>query len=316
MELKRMDRRGFLRGAGLAAPALWLGSRLAWGQAVPELVVQARAAAANAKIVTVPLRGGVSVLQGSGGNIAVLVGKGEKVLVDSGYSTSKPQVLAALDALGKEPVTRLINTHWHFDHTDGNEWVHDAGAVVCAHAKTRERLSTVQTIAAFHATFPAAPEGAWPTWVFDTARKLRAGGELLELEHYAPAHTDTDIWVHFPQADVLHAGDTWFNGFYPLIDYSTGGSIDGMIAAADKTLAFVGADTQIVPGHGPVGTRAELASYREMLVGCRASVAAIKKQGKTLAETVAAKPTAAFDAKWGQGFMKPEAFVGLVYQGV
>jgi glyoxylase-like metal-dependent hydrolase (beta-lactamase superfamily II) len=194
--------------------------------------------------------------------------------------------------------------------------MHSVGATIIAHENTRTRLSTKQTIAAFNATLPPLPASAVPTKTFATRESLKLNGATLALAHYAPAHTDTDISIYFTEADVLHAGDTWFNGFYPFIDYSTGGSINGMIAAADHTLGVVNAKTIIIPGHGPVGDKAQLTQYRDVLVYARDSVAALKKQGKTLEEVVAAKPTAKYDATWGAGFMNAPTFLGLVYQGV
>lgn len=325
MATSGLSRRQFLQRTSLAVPAALLGVRAgslfaqavaAPPVAVPALVLQARAAAATAKITTQTLRNNISVLMGSGGNIAVLPGREGKLLVDSGFQTSRPQLLEALAKLGPEPMTMLINTHWHFDHTDGNEWMHAAGATIVAQENTRKRMSTEQTIAAFHATFPPAPKGAVPTEVFENTRVLQRNAARIELAHFAPAHTDSDLAVHFVQANIVHVGDTWFNGFYPFIDYSTGGSIDGMIAATQRTLGKVGPETIIIPGHGPVGNKAGLSEYGEMLTGIRDKVAALKKQGKTLEETVAASPTAAYDGKWGKGMMNAGAFTGLVYAGV
>jgi glyoxylase-like metal-dependent hydrolase (beta-lactamase superfamily II) len=280
------------------------------------MVVQGRAGAASAKIATQKLRGGVYALTGSGGNIAVFTGKDGKVLIDAGISTSHPQLASAMDAIGAEPVTHLINTHWHWDHTDGNEGWHAAGATILAQEKTKARLSTPQTIALFGATFPAAPAGALPKLTFGEEHQVKLNGLTLQMKHYAPAHTDTDISVWFAEADVMHTGDTWFNGSYPFFDYSTGGNIDGMIKAADWNLARSGAETIIVPGHGPIGDRKQLQEYRDVLARSRDKVAALKAQGKTVAEVIAARPTAETDAKYGGGFMKPDVFVGLVYQGV
>ena len=316
-----LSRRGFLvSSASLAAsaafPARSLFAQAVQASAPPSFVDQARAAAATAKITAQSLRGGVSVLMGSGGNIGVLPGKDGKVLVDSGYSSSKPQLLQALAAISSDPMTMLINTHWHFDHTDGNEWMHAAGATILAQEKTKERLSTPQDIAAFHVHLPAAPAGAIPTRTFVSAQTLKANGETIVLTHYDPAHTDTDASVLFTNANVLHAGDTWFNGFYPFIDYSSGGNIDGMIRASEKNLATASAETIIIPGHGPIGNKAQLSEFRDMLVGVRAKVAAAKQQGKDVEATIAAQPTAAYDAKFGKGFLTPDVFVRLVYQGV
>ncbi len=313
-----LSRRRFLR-ASLAAAAVSVSPRWLQGQATAELpavVVQGRATGATAKIVTKTLRRNVSVLMGSGGNIAVLPGAQGKLLVDAGYSTSRPQILEALNTLSADPLTHLIDTHWHFDHTDGNEWIHASGATILAHENTRKRLSTPQDMAAFHAHFPAAPAGAIPTETFADRHTMKLNGETLHLQHFDPAHTDSDISIHFQEADVFHAGDTWFNGFYPFIDYSTGGSIDGMIAASKRTLATVSATTIIIPGHGPVGDKAQFTSFSQMLAGTRDAVAAAKQQGKSVEETIAAKPTAAYDEQWGKGFMNPEAYTRLVYQGV
>lgn len=315
----RTTRRSFLTTSSLAATGALLAPRLPFAQtpsAVPSLVIQARAAAANAKITTQKLRNGVYALSGSGGNIAVLTAKSGKLLVDSGMSSSRPQIVEALATINNDPIRILIDTHWHYDHTDGNEWMHSTGATIWAHENTRARMSTTQNIAAFHAVFPPAPTDALPTILFNTTKKIADEKNTVLLTHYEPAHTDTDLSVYFQEADVLHTGDTWFNGFYPFIDYSTGGSIDGMIAATKKNLATGTAETIVIPGHGPVGNKTQLASCLAMLTGTRAAVAELKKQGKTLDETVAAKPTAAYDDPWGKGFMNPQTFVGLVYQGV
>jgi len=168
-------------------------------------------------------------------------------------------------------------------------------------------------IAAFKASFPPSPAGAIPTLVFASDDKTKLNGATLVLRHYDPAHTDTDISIYFPEANVLHVGDTWFNGFYPFIDYSTGGSINGMIRATERNLAAATTDTIIIPGHGPIGNKTQLTEFHDMLVGTRDNVAKLKKEGKSLDETIAAKPTAAYDEKWGK---KPEAFIGYVYQGV
>lgn len=308
------SRRQFLRSACLASAASLVSPRM-FAQST-DMVATARAAAANAKITLTPLRNNVSVLTGSGGNIAVLHGADGKLLVDAGFSSARPHIEAALNTLDRRPVRHLIDTHWHYDHTDGNEWLHKAGATITAHKNTLTRLSQPTTIAAFKYTFQPAPLAARPTDTFADDSILLANGATVVLHHYDPAHTDTDISVNFIEADVFHCGDTWFNGFYPFIDYSTGGSIDGMIAASSLNLARTTASTILIPGHGPVGNRAQLKVFHDMLLAIRGSVAALKAKGMTLEQAVAAKPTAAFDAKWGGGSRKPDDFVGLVYQGV
>jgi glyoxylase-like metal-dependent hydrolase (beta-lactamase superfamily II) len=273
-------------------------------------------AAAQAKIEVHPLRRNISLLDGSGGNIAVLTGKDGKLLVDAGFTVSKPRVAAALDSLSGDPITRLINTHWHVDHTDGNAWLHAAGAAITAHENTKKHLSTSTRVEGWSYTFPPAPAEALPTTTFRHKNRLRHNDTSLALKYYGPAHTDSDIFVVFEEADVIQVGDTWWNGFYPFIDYSTGGSIDGMISATKWNLSIVTAKSIIIPGHGPVADKASLSEYYNMLVAIRENVAKLKKEGRSLAETIAAKPTAAYDAKWGQFLMTPAIFTQLVYSGV
>jgi glyoxylase-like metal-dependent hydrolase (beta-lactamase superfamily II) len=313
-----ISRRRFLSTASATAAATWISPRTLFAQQSqpPAMVLKARTDAASAKITTQKLRGNVSVLMGSGGNIAVLPGPQGKLLVDTGISTSRPQITDALLAISADPIERLINTHWHYDHTDGNPWIHSTGATIIAHEKTRMRLSTPQTIVLFNATFPPLPADALPTLIFAEEYLLNTNGETLHLQHYDPAHTDTDISVHFTDADVLHTGDTWFNGAYPFIDYSTGGHIDGMIRATKRNLAIGTTSTILIPGHGPVGDKDQLSESLDMLTAIREKIATIKQQGKSADEAVAAKPTAPFDAKFAKGFVTPEMFVKLVYQGV
>ena len=309
-----ISRRHFI-SAAIGAGAFISGRRRLFGEdtgVVPTMI----AAASQAHIEVHPLRRNISVLEGSGGNIAVLTGKDGKLLIDAGFTVSRPRIAPALDSLSADPITRLINTHWHIDHTDGNAWLHAAGADITAHENTKKHLSTSTRVAGWSYTFPPAPMGALPTTVFSGAHRLRHNNTSLELNYYGPAHTDSDISVAFEEADVLHVGDTWWNGFYPFIDYSTGGSIDGMIRATKRNLSVVTDDTIIIPGHGPIGNKAGLSEYCDMLVVIRENVSTLKKQGKSLAETIAEKPTAAYDAKWGQFLMTPAIFTTLVYSGV
>ena len=273
-------------------------------------------AAAQAKIEVHPLRRNISVLEGSGGNIAVLTGKDGKLLIDAGFTVSKPRVAPALDSLSTDPITRLINTHWHVDHTDGNAWLHAVGAAITAHENTKKHLSTSTRVEGWSYTFAPAPAEALPTTTFRDAHRLRQNDTSLTLKYYGPAHTDSDISVVFEEADVIQVGDAWWNGFYPFIDYSTGGSIDGMINATKWNLSVVTEKTIIIPGHGPVADKARLTEYYNMLVAIRENVAELKRQGRSLAETIAAKPTAAYDAGWGQFLMTPAIFTKLVYFGV
>ncbi len=313
-----LTRRGFCLccTAAMVASRGWLSPAEAWAESA-SIVDRMRAAAADADITVHRLRGNVAVLEGSGGNIAVLTGADGKVFVDAGITATRPRIQAAADGLGPQPITHLINTHWHFDHADGNEWLAEEGAAILAHANTAKHLRSAQRVEDWDFDFPPAPRSAVPAETFtgDTSRALN--GTILALTSYAPAHTDSDIAVRFVEPDILHTGDTYWNGIYPFIDYSTGGSIDGMIAAADANLAVASDATIVIPGHGaPVSDRRELAAFREMLVRTREAVAALKAEGRSLAEVIAAKPTAPFDAKWGQFVITPDFYTRLVFEGV
>ncbi|MCP3385607.1 MBL fold metallo-hydrolase [Bradyrhizobium sp. CCGUVB4N] len=317
-KLQSMSRRGFclccVGGATFAATGGWLSPRQAYAEA-RGLVSLIKDSAATSPIKTYKLRNNISALEGSGGNIAVLTGPDGKLLVDAGIGVSRPQLSKALAELGGEPIAHLINTHWHFDHADGNEWLSAAGAKIIAHENTRKHLSVVQRVEDWDYNFLALPASAVPAEVFTKEQNLKLNGASVALRYYGPAHTDGDISVMFAEANILHAGDTFWNGIYPFIDHSTGGSIDGMIAASDANLAAANNDTIIIPGHGkPVSNKAELQGFRDMLVAIRDNVGNLKKQGKTRDETVAAKPTAAFDAKWGQFLVDPGFFTRLVYE--
>lgn len=310
-----LSRRRFLATTALATAGLWLrpGRLLAAGEGP---VITIRNAAATAKINVTKLRGNLAVLEGSGGNISVLAGRDGKVLVDAGITASRPRITEALATLGEEPVKHVINTHWHFDHSDGNEWLHSLGAEIIAHEKTRERMSTTTRVEDWKFTFPPSPAAALPTKVFADQESVELNGTTVALKHYAPCHTDTDLSVHFEDADVLCTGDTFWNPHYPFIDYSTGGSIDGTIRAAAENIERVTDKTIVVPGHGGVAGKADLVAFHEMLVGVREKVATLKKQGRSLEEIVATKPTANYDAKFGGFVMTGKAFTGLVYAGV
>jgi glyoxylase-like metal-dependent hydrolase (beta-lactamase superfamily II) len=283
---------------------------------VPGLVEGARREGATATITIQPLRANISVLLGSGGNIAVLPGADGQLLIDAGFATSRNKIAEALAKVSSDPIKQLINTHFHFDHTDGNAWLHSAGAAIVAHENTRKHLQVDTRVEGWDFTFPASPEGAIPATVFGEEKTLQVNGQSIALKYYGPCHTDSDISVHFTGADVIHVGDSWWNGFYPFIDYSNGGSIDGMIRATEANLAKITKNIVVIPGHGPVGDKSALTIYRDILVTTRDKVAALKKQGRSLDEIVAARPTAAYDEKWGGGFMNPANFTGLVYQGV
>lgn len=301
---------------GGAAAGGWLTPRQVFAEA-RGLVSLIKDSAAVSPIIMHKLRNNISALEGSGGTVAVLSGSDGKVLIDAGIAVSRPQLMKSLTELGADPITHLINTHWHFDHTSGNTWLNAAGAKIIAQENTRKYLSQVQRVDDWDYNFLALPAGGIPSEVFADELSLTFNGVTVALKHYGPAHTDSDISVTFTEANVVHVADTFWNGVYPFIDYSTGGSIDGMIAASDANLAATNAETIIIAGHGKaVGNKAELKAFRDMLVTVREKVAALKKQGRSRDDTVAARPTAAFDAKFGNFVIDPGFFTRLVYDGV
>ncbi|WP_066681160.1 MBL fold metallo-hydrolase [Caulobacter sp. CCH9-E1] len=273
-------------------------------------------AAAAADVTLTPLRGGVYLVEGSGGNMAAIGGPEGLLLVDDGIALSKTKMRTALKRVGKGRLRYAINTHWHWDHTDGNSWARQDGAVVVAHTNTARHLEETIRVEEWGHTFtPVAADGRADVRITGTTTIAFAGDQLV-LRPYAPSHTDGDLSAYFAQADILLTGDTWWNGLYPFIDYVAGGGIDGMIAAADASIAQAGPRTIVVPGHGPVGGRDDLIAYRAMLATIRDNVAKLKAQGLSVDQVIAARPTAAFDEVWGKAIISPELFTRLVYRGV
>ena len=310
-----VSRRCFLAAGGLTVAAACVAPGELFAE-TDTLVVDALREAATAKIEVQKLRRNITVLLGAGGNIAVLTGPDGKLLVDAEIVTARVKVAEALASINADPIKQLINSHWHFDHTGGNDWIHQAGASILAQENTRKHLLKDTWVEGWHYNFLAPPAGAVPSTVFGEDHTVHANNSTLVLKHYLPAHTDSDISVHFTEADVFHTGDTFWNRNYPFIDYSTGGSIDGTIRAAEANIAAVTDKMIVIPGHGAVGAKADLILFRDVMVGLRDKVAALKKQGRTLAETLAAKPGARTDEEWGKGFINPGRFIPLVYQGV
>ncbi len=279
---------------------------------VPGLLAQERDWS-KVEVVPQKVAEGIFMVTGAGGNLGVSAGPGGVFLIDDQYAPLTDKIRAAIATVSDKPVRFVLNTHWHGDHTGGNENLGKAGALIVAHDNVRLRMSVEQFIAAFGQKVPAAPPVALPVVTFNDTVTFHLNDQEISAFHVAPAHTDGDAVVHFRKADVVHTGDIFFNGLYPFIDVGSGGGIEGTIAAAERILALCGDKTKLIPGHGPLASKADLVAYRDMLAGIRDRVKPMVAAGKTLEEVQAAKPTAAYDEKWGKGFLKPEQFAGIVY---
>jgi cyclase len=268
------------------------------------------------QIKTTRLTQNIYMLEGEGGNIGVSAGDDGVFVIDDEFAPLTARILAAIKAFSDKPVRFLINTHWHFDHTGGNENFGKAGIVIVAQDNVRKRLTTKTPIEFFKSSYgPAAPE-ALPVLTFKDTVTFHLNGDEATAIHAPNAHTDGDSIIHFKNANVVHMGDTYFNGFYPFIDIGTNGSVKGVIAAADRVLQITDDASKIIPGHGPLSNKTGLKAYREMLVKVYARISSMVKAKKTLAQVIAAKPTKDYDGKWGNGFLKPDQFVEVVYTSI
>ena len=254
---------------------------------------------------------GVHVLFGSGGNIGVSVGDDAVFIIDDQFAPLTPKILAAIRALTDKPVSFVLNTHWHFDHTGGNENFGKAGALIVAHDNVRKRMSTEQFMAAMNRRDPPSPKAALPVVTFSEGVTFHINGDSVVVTHVAPAHTDGDAIVHFQKANVVHMGDVFNNTGLPFIDLSSGGSVHGVIAAADKVYAMTNAQTRIVPGHGQVTDRNRLKAWRDAVVAVRTRVEAEVRARKTIEQVLALKLTAPYEKEWPGGH---ERFVRAVYE--
>lgn len=256
---------------------------------------------------------GMNLISGAGGNIIAMTTAGPVLMIDCGLANQKENLGKVLSEAGLDRLDVLINTHHHGDHTGNNVEIAGKGARIIAHENTRKRVSTEQKNEFFNRVTPPLPEGGWPLVTFSKEMSLHLGGEEVVMTHLPIAHTDNDIVIYFRKANVLHCGDLFFNGNFPVIDYSAKGWVGGMAMAAGKMLAMVNDDTKIVPGHGNLAKKAELMAYHEMLKTVVTRLEPHAKAGKPEADVIAAKPLEDLNEKWGKGRINAEVFTRVAY---
>ena len=258
----------------------------------------------------------IFMLKGEGGNIGLFIGKDGTFLIDDQYAPLTEEIIAAIKAVGGDFPKFLINTHYHGDHTGGNENLGQGGTLIFSHDNVRERLSSGSFIEAFKMKREAVAIDGLPVVTFSEDMTFHLNGDSVQAIHVPHAHTDGDSFILFKVANVIHAGDIFFNGFYPFIDVKHGGSLKGMIEAADTVSALADDNTKIIAGHGPLGNKAELATYRQMLATAYERLRKLKEEGKSAQEAVEAKPLADLEKEWGDGLFTGERWIEIIYSGV
>jgi cyclase len=270
----------------------------------------------NSPLKTTSLGSGLFLFSGDGGNVTAIVDDGTTLLIDSGMDSRIAELSESISKATQRPVTRVINTHWHFDHTGGNASLGSEGVTIIAQEEVKARMSSVQNVPFVGLRDGHYPSQALPTVTYSNSLTLRQGQERLALVHYGPAHTDGDTIIYIAPANVVVVGDIFSNHFYPIIDLASGGTIDGMIHSLDLILAQTDEQTRIVPGHGPLATRRDLRDYRDMLVQVRQRIKELIAAGKTMDEVVASVPTKDFDAEWGSGYVPSDVFTEMIFSSL
>ena len=268
---------------------------------------------AGVEITTHDVAPGIYMLVGMGGNIGVSVGEDGVFMIDDQFAPLTDKIIAAVAALSDRPIRFVINTHWHGDHTGGNENLGNRGALIVAHDNVYARMSRDTEIGAFNQVVPASPKAALPVITFNDNVTFRLNGEEIRAVHYRHSHTDGDSVIHFVNANVIHTGDIWFNGFYPFIDVSSGGSIDGVINSIRTLVDMADDNTRIIPGHGPLSDKQGLQGDLEVLETVRDRMSRLIAEGKSLEEIIELKPNADYDEAMGKGFINPEKFLQILY---
>lgn len=268
----------------------------------------------DVEIETIPVVDGIYMLMGRGGNIGVSVGDDGVYVIDDQFAPLTKKVLAAIAAISDKPVRFVINTHWHGDHTGGNENLGKAGSVIVAHDNVRKRMSAGQFMAAFDREVPAAPAAALPVITFNDTITFHINGVTAAVTHIPHAHTDGDAIIHFVEVNAIHMGDIYFQGRFPFIDAGSGGSIDGVIAGVAHALSIADGETRIIPGHGALSNAAELAEYGEMLMTVRTRVAAAVAKGTSLESLLKSKPLADLEERWASQFIPADRITTIVYE--
>jgi glyoxylase-like metal-dependent hydrolase (beta-lactamase superfamily II) len=270
---------------------------------------------AEVQVTTEKIAENIYVFQDSGGmgNVTALTGDDGVLMIDTKVEASADILITEIAKICPKPVRFVVITHWHFDHVGGNETVAKTGAAVIAHENVRKQMGIDHNMELLETEVPASPETEKPVMTYEKSLTFHMNDETVEVFHLGPGHTDGDTVIYFRSANVIHMGDLYFEGLYPYIGIYSGGSIDGMIKVINEILPMIDGDTKVVPGHGPVTDKARLQEFVSMLTTIRYTVSRLMREGKSLEEVVAAKPTRAFDEKWGDGFLPPDQFASLVY---
>jgi glyoxylase-like metal-dependent hydrolase (beta-lactamase superfamily II) len=297
------NRRGFLGAlAGGAAGLAFTGH--GFGQTAPDPVRATK------------LTDRIALLSGDGGNVGLVIADDGLLMIDGGYANRAVELEKAVAETGSHPVNILFNTHWHGDHVGSNELLGKAGVKIMAHQNAKFWLGQKVKMEIFNTTVePLKPEGL-PTKTFVDSGKLTFGKEKIEYKWMPDSHTDNDVYLFFPTANVLHTGDLFFSGMYPVIDFTTGGWIGGMAEALDKLLKLGDAQTKIIPGHGPLSSKEDMRASRDMLHTVFERLDAFSKRSASLDDVLKANPVSDLEPKWGQGFLTGDAFLRMAYPSI